>query len=173
MERPRERRVRELPFARILSWQGSENDIGKLLTYFSRAFHTRCSFSDKYHIQMGPISTNHSANMLTTTSKRKGEDDVPQNEKSSRRRLNYKKCFYCRRDKQKVDLSRELGWKGMHETNISTQCLQEDRIWPQKCVRCIEKSLDCSENKTTKGETETIDDKIRKIRDQEELIRDL
>ncbi|KAF2446425.1 hypothetical protein P171DRAFT_259833 [Karstenula rhodostoma CBS 690.94] len=42
-----------------------------------------------------------------------------------KRRLDYIKCESCRKDKQK--------------------CLPTHREWPQRCNRCVERSLPCSE----------------------------
>ncbi|KAH6871341.1 hypothetical protein B0T10DRAFT_553427 [Thelonectria olida] len=48
-----------------------------------------------------------------------------------RRRLNYEKCHQCRAAKKK--------------------CEPTDRVWPQKCDRCIEERLECSENQRAAG----------------------
>ncbi|KAL5430791.1 hypothetical protein PMIN06_007862 [Paraphaeosphaeria minitans] len=48
-----------------------------------------------------------------------------------KRRLEYIKCESCRRDKQK--------------------CLPTDRRWPQRCNRCVERDLPCSEGDRAPG----------------------
>lgn len=55
-----------------------------------------------------------------------------------RPRLQYEKCKYCRRDKKK--------------------CQPYPREWPQKCTRCIEKDLPCSENEISKGRARSIEE---------------
>ncbi|KAK0721684.1 hypothetical protein B0T26DRAFT_700046 [Lasiosphaeria miniovina] len=49
---------------------------------------------------------------------------------SKRRKLNYKKCIFCRKDKKK--------------------CEPAEKTWPrEKCHRCAKMGLECSESKTT------------------------
>jgi hypothetical protein len=59
--------------------------------------------------QMEQSSLHMSANVVSTLPRKRGvEDAVNQNETISKRRLNYKKCVDCRRDKQKVKISLEF-----------------------------------------------------------------
>ncbi|OAG05413.1 ankyrin [Paraphaeosphaeria sporulosa] len=58
---------------------------------------------------------------LTSHTVGTGEVAVPR----KKRRLDYIKCESCRKDKQK--------------------CLPTDRKWPQRCDRCVERHLPCSE----------------------------
>ncbi|KAJ3558949.1 hypothetical protein NPX13_g9613 [Xylaria arbuscula] len=51
--------------------------------------------------------------------------------KRQRRRLNYDKCRFCR--------------------NAKKACTPVERIWPQKCQRCTELELECSENSRAAG----------------------
>ncbi|KAI1126332.1 hypothetical protein F5Y10DRAFT_245054 [Nemania abortiva] len=51
--------------------------------------------------------------------------------KRQRRRLNYDKCQFCR--------------------NAKKACTPSTRTWPQKCDRCIELELECSENSRATG----------------------
>ncbi|KAJ8127955.1 hypothetical protein O1611_g5681 [Lasiodiplodia mahajangana] len=51
--------------------------------------------------------------------------------KRQRRHLNYDKCQFCRKAKK--------------------ACTPVERVWPQKCERCIELELQCSENSRAAG----------------------
>ncbi|KAI0114495.1 ankyrin repeat-containing domain protein [Nemania sp. FL0031] len=51
--------------------------------------------------------------------------------KKQRRHLNYDKCRFCRNDKK--------------------ACTPGGRVWPQKCDRCVELELECSENSRAAG----------------------
>ncbi|KAI9924215.1 hypothetical protein MW887_007165 [Aspergillus wentii] len=56
-------------------------------------------------------------------------------ENQKRRRLNYQKCSFCRKDKKK--------------------CAPGNRKWPEeKCHRCIEMGFDCSANQVASGTQE-------------------
>ena len=62
----------------------------------------------------------------------------------ARRRLHFMKCRFCRDSKQKV------GRHDLHHSHVNLpnirQCEPPERQWPeQKCQRCIDKRLACSE----------------------------
>ncbi|KAF2112337.1 ankyrin repeat-containing domain protein [Lophiotrema nucula] len=57
------------------------------------------------------------------------DTEQPTHAQRGKRKLEFVKCDRCRVDKQK--------------------CLPNDRRWPQKCERCIEKGLPCSEGVRT------------------------
>jgi hypothetical protein len=64
--------------------------------------------------------------------------------KKKKRHLNYLKCSYCRRDKKKVKMFR--GWASELRLTNYPKCEPTNRVWPQKCRRCIDQKLACSEN---------------------------
>lgn len=66
-----------------------------------------------------------------------------------RRRLNYSKCTFCRKDKKPVSISSLIR---SPMSNNSAKCTPVDRVWPgQKCRRCDNMGLDCSANVTKKA----------------------
>ncbi|KAF2093183.1 hypothetical protein NA57DRAFT_61703 [Rhizodiscina lignyota] len=66
-----------------------------------------------------------------------------------KRKLNYSKCFYCRRDKKRVSGA----WgKFLNTENNLRQCEPTSRQWPgKKCTRCEDEQLPCSANETRKA----------------------
>ncbi|KAK3369314.1 hypothetical protein B0T24DRAFT_632341 [Lasiosphaeria ovina] len=65
---------------------------------------------------------------------------------SKRRKLNYKKCSFCRKDKKK--------------------CEPAEKTWPgEKCHRCAKMGLECSERKTTAAISASSDPKRPTIND--------
>jgi hypothetical protein len=51
------------------------------------------------------------------------------------------KCQSCRQARKKVRFQKQT-WHT--ETNHILQCQPEIRIWPKKCLRCVERGLSCS-----------------------------
>jgi len=78
--------------------------------------------------------------------------DVPR----KKRRLNYEKCAFCRRDKQKVRSTADVMITYVQSWLMknSAQCLPETRPWPgNKCDRCVREGLNCGPNQTTRQVT--------------------
>ena len=75
-----------------------------------------------------------------------------QGENGANRHLNYRKCIQCRTDKEKVGKSWLLPfcfWDLLcQNANFARleKCKPADRVWPQKCKRCILKKWECSES---------------------------